>query len=207
MKPAEDQSLIEVVRATGEIYGKQVSMTAAVMFLADLDGYESHVLTSALSRCRKELRTFPTVADVIGRIDDGRPGVEEAWAMIPKDEAGSVVWNDEIAEAYGICRGLIEGDPIAARMAFKESYLRIAANARSQGIRPTWTPSLGHDKHGREAAIKEALDKNRIALEHAEQLMPQIAWEPKKRLELAGPAGDVKGIVAKLFQDMPKEPV
>lgn len=174
MKPSEDTKLLEVVRATGEIYGKQVSVTAALMFLADLDAYSSDDVVGALSRCRKELRTFPTVADVIARIDDGRPGVEEAWAMIPKDEEGSVVWNEEIAEAYGICRGMIESDLIAARMAFKESYSRIVAEGRASGRRLVWSPSFGFEKEGRAAAIAEAIAKGRLSPGEAQTLLPDF---------------------------------
>ena len=174
MKPSEDTKLLEIVRATGEIYGKQVSVTAALMFLADLDAYSSDDVVGALSRCRKELRNFPTVADVIARIDDGRPGVEEAWAMIPKDEEGSVVWSDEIAEAYGICRGMIESDPIAARMAFKESYSRIVAEGRASRRRSVWSPSFGFEKEGRSAAIAEAVAKGRLNSDQAQTLLPDF---------------------------------
>src|SRR5580692_1153047 len=96
-----DREIIQIVKATGEIYGRTVSDAAATMFLVDLAGFNSEEIKAALAKCRKELKTFPSVADVISRIDDGRPGIEEAWALVPKDEEGSVVWSDEIAEAYG----------------------------------------------------------------------------------------------------------
>lgn len=174
MKPSEDQNLLGIVKATGEIYGKQVSLAAALMFLADLDNYSSDAIASALSKCRKELRSFPTVSDVIARIADGRPGVEEAWAMIPKDEEGSVVWSDEIAEAYGVCRRMIEDDPVAARMAFKEAYLKITAQARESGKTPIWSPSFGFEKTGRSAAIAEAIQKGRITQGEAQVLLPDF---------------------------------
>ena len=193
MKPSEDTKLLEVVRATGEIYGKQVSVTAALMFLADLDAYSSDDVMGALSRCRKELRTFPTVADVIARIDDGRPGVEEAWAMIPKTEEDSVIWNEEIAEAYGICRKVIESDPIAARMTFKELYSRIVAEGRASGRRLVWSPSFGFEKEGRNAAIAEAVAKGRLTQNEAQALLPDFI-----------PSRETSSIKLTFLKEMPK---
>jgi hypothetical protein len=173
MKPSEDEKLIEIVKATGEIYGRTVSLAAALMFLADLEAYEPASIRLALSRCRKELRTFPTVADVISRIEDGHPGVEEAWSMIPKDEDGSVVWSEQMAEAYGAARGLLdEGDAIAARMAFKEVYSRLVAEARHAARLPRWSPSFGHNPSGREAALSEAVSKKRLSAVEAHRMLP-----------------------------------
>lgn len=188
MKPSEDQKLLNTVKATGEIYGKQVSLAAALMFLADLDNYSSDAVEAALSRCRKELKTFPTVSDVIARISDGRPGVEEAWALIPKDEHSSVVWNDEIAEAFGVCRLMIDEDPIAARMAFKEAYSRIVADARASGKKPAWSPTFGFEMSGRAAALSEAIEKGRITQDEALAMLPDYSETSGKSLKLLGVA-------------------
>lgn len=171
MKPSEDSRLLEIVRATGEIYSRQVSVAAALMFLADLDHFTSQEVIAALSKCRKELRMFPSVAEVISRVDDGRPGVEEAWGMIPKSEDDSVVWTDEMAEAWGSCRGMIEHDPVAARMAFKETYTKIVAEKRNQGKKPNWFPSLGLHVNLREVALVHAASKLRIAKEDIHGLL------------------------------------
>lgn len=199
MKQSEHAKLLEIVKSTAEIYGKTVSVASAVMFLADLDGYPPSAIVEALSKCRKELRTFPSVADVIARISDGRPGVEEAWAMIPKDEYASVVWSNEMAEAYGVARGLLDEDPIAARMAFKETYLTAIARGRASGRPPKWTPSLGFDPHGRELAIREAIEKNRMTLASAQVLLPEVAFVPETTPALdQGPRVDVLEILPKM---------
>ena len=57
---------------------------------------------------------------------DGRPGVEESWALAlsSRDEADTVVWTKECAEAFASCQTvLLLGDEIGARMAFKEAYI------------------------------------------------------------------------------------
>lgn len=193
MKPSEDSKLLEIVKATAEIYGKQISLAAAVMFLADLDAHDSNTINAALSKCRKELRNFPTVADVIARIDDGRPGAEEAWSLIPQDESGSTVWTEEMQSAYGIAKRLLdEGDAVAARMAFRESYTQKVSEARLSGTRARWTPSLGHDVSGRQVVISEAVRLGRLPMSSLQ--------------EIAGNEFGIVGFdVKKLLKQIPKE--
>lgn len=187
----DEKNLIEVLKATGELYGRTVSVTAATMLLADLSGFDPKKILEALSRCRKELRTFPTVADIVARIDDGRPGVEQAWAMIPKDEEASVVWTQEMSQAYGVARPLLlSGDEIAARMSFKEVYSGLIAEARARNTPVQWIPSFGMDKSEREAALLEAVQKGRISMHEAQTHIPEIGTIVKGgELQLNGPPG------------------
>ena len=112
--------LLQAVAVTAELCGRTFSEGAARMFVHDLAGFDEQAVMKALARCRREVKGILTIQDVVSRIDDGRPGVEEAWAMLPLDEAQSVVWSAEMAEAFGVARGLIDdGDRVAARMAFK----------------------------------------------------------------------------------------
>lgn len=170
--------VIEAVAVTAELCGRTFSPAAAAVFANDLDGFAEHSVLSALTRCRKEVRGMLTVQDVISRIDDGRPGVEQAWAMLPHDENTSVVWSDEMCQAWGVALPLLnEGDKIGARMAFKEAYAKHVADARDKKIPPKWTVSFGVDKNGRQAALIEAVRHNRLQLEHAVQLLPVDAAE------------------------------
>lgn len=160
--------VIEAIAVTAELCGRTFSPAAAMVFASDLDGFPESAVLSALSRCRKEVRGMMTIADVISRIDDGRPGVEHAWAMIPQDENTSVVWTDEMAAAWGGAAPLLrEGDRIGARMAFKETYARLMTEARDRKEPPKWTPSFGDDKLGRLAAVDEAVRHKRLGVEHA----------------------------------------
>lgn len=94
--------------------------------------------------------------------------------MIPKDESGSVVWTDEMAEAFGHARELLS-DEIAARMAFREAYMKLVSAARSTGKQAQWSPSFGPDRAGQAAAVEEATRKQRISLEHAAALIPDLS--------------------------------
>lgn len=165
--------VIKGIAVTAELCGKTFSPEAAAVFASDLDGYPEQAVLKALTRCRKEVRGLLTVQDVISRIDDGRPGAEEAWAMIPNDDVSSVVWTQEMAAAYGAAEPLLyAGDKVGARMAFKEKYVKLVADARDEKKLPQWTPSFGTDHQGRQLALIEAVRHNRMAIGHAADLLP-----------------------------------
>ncbi len=169
------RKLIEAVAVTAELCGRQYTPAAAKAFIMDLEGFPEDAVIKSLRRCRMEVSGFLTVADVIKRIDDGRPGPEEAWSMVPKDESGSVVWTQKMAEAFGVARSLIDiGDLVAARMAFLEHYRAAVAASRDRREKPVWTPSLGYDASQREGALKEAVRHGRITFDHASNLCPAL---------------------------------
>lgn len=168
-----DENLLKAIAVTAELTGTELSEDAARVMSEDLSDYPLEQVMKALTRCRRELKSRMTIADVVSRIDDGRPGTEEAWAMIPKDESGSVVWTDEMAEAYGIAVPLLnEGQTIQARMAFVEAYRDRCEKARFEKIPVKWTPSLGFDKQGREHVLNRAVELGRITHQHAISLLP-----------------------------------
>lgn len=167
--------LIKAVAVTAELCGRTFTPEAATVFVSDLSAYPEAAVMHALSRCRKEVRGVLTTQDVISRIDDGRPGVEQAWAMIPTDENGSVVWTTEMAEAYGLCAGILgAGDRIGARMAFKEAYSKLVSQARDQAKPAQWVPSLGADLEGRRRVLTEAVSAGLIAHDVAQDSFPLL---------------------------------
>lgn len=177
--------LIQAIAVTAELCGRTFSPEAARMFVDDLDGFEEQAIAVALRRCRREVRGMLTVQDVVSRIDDGRPGPEEAWAMLPKDEGMSAVWTDEMAEAFGVAAPLLDaGDKVAARMAFKEAYATRINAARDQRRPPNWTVSLGHDPRGRDVALAEAVSLNRLSLEQARSYAPMLNAPEQKPIGL-----------------------
>jgi hypothetical protein len=165
--------LLQALAVTAELTNTELSEAAATVMADDLSTYPHAQVLGALVRCRRELRGRLTIAAVLERLDDGRPGPNEAWAMIPQDEDGSVVWSDEMAQAFGAAQPLISaGQTIAARSAFLEAYERLVAHARAEARPPRWTPSLGHDKRHRASAIETAQRFGRISAEHAAMLLP-----------------------------------
>lgn len=180
------EALVKLVVATAEVMGAELSLDGARLMCEDLTQHPEPQVIAALARCRRELRGRFTLAEVLARIDDGRPSAEEAWAMVPRDEHVTAVLTEEIAEAAGIARPLLdEGDPIAARMAFRDAYARIVARNKQAGIDPSWFASLGWDKAGRAMVLAEAVRLGRLSAPHALELLPPEAQDTLR--QLAGP--------------------
>lgn len=122
--------------------------------------------------------------------DDGRPEPETAWAMCPKSDEASVVWTEEMMLAFdGARRLLLEGDSIAARMAFKESYAAELNKARTEGRPIKWSVSLGFDKADQVRVLSEAIEKRRIPASHAYGL---LGPEQQEELRMALPSSERK---------------
>lgn len=169
------KELIEAIAVTAELCGRVFSEAAARVFVADLSGYDEREVVGALSRCRREVKGLLTIGDVISRLDDGRPGAEEAWAMCPKSESESVILTQEMGTAYGIASSLIDsGDLVQARMAFLEKYRSEVSRNREQRLKVEWFPSLGTNKAGRESALLDAVRLGRISEKHARSVCGEI---------------------------------
>lgn len=193
--------LLSALAVCAELTGTDFSEAAAVVMADDLGAYPHDQVIAALSRCRRELKGRLTLAAILERLDDGRPGPQQAWAMIPQDEAGSVVWCEEMALAFGAAWPLLEkGQTIAARQTFIEVYERECAAARARGEPARWTLSLGHDSTRRVAAFEEAVRLGRMEEVHAQTLTPITRSEADSVvLRLAAPQSPMPpDITAKL---------
>jgi len=143
-------------------------------------------------------RFVPVPADILAQInasvaDDGRPGAEEAWAtaVIAADEAATVVWTAETAEAWRIAQPVLDGgDEVGARMAFKESYARLVQEAREKRVAPAWSVSQGHDPALRHIALERAAGAGLLRGPDLLALpAPAIGADGMARLIDAAPAG------------------
>lgn len=164
------KSVVQALAVTAEITGTQFSEAAARVFAQDISRYPEAQVLGALDRCRREIRTRLTVADVVSRLDDGRPPPDEAWAMLPVDERQSVVWTAEMCAAWGVASAL--DDRIAARMAFLSAYRRLVQESRDRVEAVKWTASLGSDVRGRQSALEDAVRLGRISAPAASMLLP-----------------------------------
>ena len=162
--------LLKALAVTAELTSTQLSPEAVQVMASDLSEFSEPQVIGALTRCRKELRGRLTIAEIILRLEDGRPGPEEAWAMMPKSEMDSAVLTDEMSVAMGALALL--PDEIAARMAFKEMYTAEITRARNDHKPVRWFPSLGFDPSLREGVLRTAVEKGRLTADHANALLP-----------------------------------
>jgi len=171
MKPSNN--LLQAVAVTAELCGRTFSEAAARVFVDDLSGFPEAAVIKALTRCRKEVRGILTIQDVVTRIDDGHPGAEEAWAIMPFCESQSVVWTREMAEAFGFAIPLLnDGEKVAARMAFKEAYTRLVGKARDEGTPIKWELTPGRDPGGREVVLRDAVERGRLRSDYVDGMLP-----------------------------------
>jgi hypothetical protein len=175
-RTAPARALMEAISLTSEVCGLALSQGAVEMLARDLAQFKEADVIAALSRCRMELQGPLRLSDILARIDDGRPGADEAWAMMPKTELASVVWTDEMAQAWGIAYPLLSaGDENAARTAFMEVYAKAVLNARIHREPVRWVPSLGSDVASRESVLMDAVQRQRLSATHVAQLLPSTA--------------------------------
>lgn len=179
MLDSDKKQFAQIVRSTMLVCGGDAPEPDVLrIWWAAMQRLDIADVSAAFSQYAMRGKYAPKPADILEIMDrikpDGRPGADEAWAMIPQDESASVVWTQEMAEALGIAQPLLnEGDKIAARMAFKGAYQRIVEQNKLAGVAPVWAPSLGHDPHGREAALTRAVELGRLSQSHVAGLLPQ----------------------------------
>jgi hypothetical protein len=167
--------VIDAITITAEMFNIQMSPGRIATMVEDLAEFGENEIMESLRKCRRESKTMPTISEIISRIPGGWPSADEAWGLIPRTEADSTVWTQEMAEAWGGAYPMLaEGDNVAARMAFRSAYERLVSDARNEGRKPNWMPSLGHDKRGHDAALQKAVELGRIDAAHAKALSPSM---------------------------------
>jgi hypothetical protein len=179
-KPAFLDRLTEIMLA----YGKPLHDKAVLdAWWRQLQEFPLRIVALAFSAYREENDTFAPVPNNIYKrclLMDGRPGAEEAWAVALRstDEADTVVWTQEMAAAFAICRPVLESSgAISARKPFLEAYTRLVTEARAVRRPAEWIASLGWDKQQQVQVLKAAKAAGQLA-------------GPAAAALLEGPAGD-----------------
>lgn len=178
---APTPELLMAIAVTAEACGRTFSEAAARQFATDLSAYPQDKVLIALHRCRMEVKTYLTPAHVFERISDDRLGSDEAWSigLRGRDESETVITTPEILEAMSAARPVLEmGDEVGARMAFKDTYNRLVAEARVAGRPIHWIPTLGWDLGKRQAALREAVSAGLLPAPKAEAML--LPPPPKK---------------------------
>ncbi|WP_257829215.1 hypothetical protein [Burkholderia glumae] len=170
------------------------------LFFDRLMPYPLPMVVNAIHRHIDTCEFAPTPAGLLKHLpkpSDGRPGPDEAWAIAIRsaDERETVVWTQEIAEAWTIAQPVFDGDEIGARMAFKDAYTRICERNRQLGVAPQWSVSQGFDVERRLEVVQQAVQGGRLALPQAQAAVPLLAGESDP-----APTVDVEANLARLKQ-------
>ena len=165
-----DKTTFQLLGATAELMGVQLTAPALELMADDLNGYEDSALRIAFSRLRKDGARF-IPAEIVKRIPGMWPGAEEAWAQFPRHESDSACVCQEMLTAWGVASEL---DEISGRMAFKETYNRLVSVSMAEGRMPQWSMTLGHDPGLREQATLDAVHAGKLGVEDAAIHLPHI---------------------------------
>lgn len=157
--------------------------TTQLLWLRMLEPYEFPAVSAAFSQyVANEVKYPPTPAQILALLGhgtgDSRPSADEAWAtaLVSRDEAETVVWTLETAQAFAACRTVLDlGDEVGARMAFKGAYDRLVARARHERQPVAWQASLGWDSDRRERALTAAGNAGLLPAPHVAALLPPPA--------------------------------
>jgi len=159
------------------------TQTAKAMFFRAMASHDIQTVAAAFDAHIKDPvrgKFAPSPSDLIAQIEgfltnDGRPGAEEAWAMVVRafDESETIVWTQEMALARQIAQPIMDmGDEVGARMAFKESYSRLIESARKERKPAEWSASIGLDVNKRQSALMDAEMRGLLPVGESLRLAP-----------------------------------
>ena len=166
---------LEIINGCASAYRQAIEKQTISIFWRLLERYEIADIERAFLSHIRQSKFFPTPAEIIALADvkQRRLSADEAWARVPKDETETVVWTDEMAKAYEIAYDLlVDGDKIAARMAFKAAYERICAESSISGQPVVWHVSLGSDKTKIAPVIEQAVMSGLLSNSTANKFLP-----------------------------------
>ena len=175
-----------MLRDTMMAYGKSMPEASLAKFWWEqLSCFPLQTVQLAIASYRQQEMNFAPVpnAIIVRCLEaDGRPTADEAWntALESRDEAVTVIWTEETAEALAACREILNlGDRIGARRTFIEAYTRLVRAARVRYLPAKWIVSLGADKARQKQALADGLRLHRIAPNEAYMLpAPKLTLLP-----------------------------
>ena len=201
MNNHQQKEVVKALMVAYEVMGKQMTDAGAMMILNALKGFEFNAVMRAIHRTVSEAK-FITPAEIISRVDDGRPDPEKAWAQVcnyDPDETYSECITEEQSFARGACwHLLIDGDNVAARMAFKEEYIKLCAENRAQGLPVKHVFHFGMNKENRLDVVKQALLQGKVTQKQA------LAHLPERKHEILSLPAPQSEDGAKIIQGMVK---
>lgn len=181
MQPNESEKFSRMLAGIFEVYGRPApSAEARAVWWRMLRTHALADVGQAFGTyTRTEPKFPPTPAQILAMLGEGqgdnRPTADEAWATAlgAADEADTVVWTAETAQAFAAARPVLElGDKVGARMAFKGAYERLVDAARREGKPLAVQVSLGWDVERRVTAITAAVTAGLLPAPQAAALLP-----------------------------------
>jgi hypothetical protein len=175
MKNQDKPKFLEIMNGCASAYRQVLEKPGLAIYWNLLEPYEIGAVEKAFLTHIRTKTFFPNPAEIISLLDfkKKRVGADEAWAICDKDESRTIIWTEEMRQAYGIAYDLMaDGDRIGARMAFKAAYERLCNESVMLDRPVKWSVSLGSDKQEAAQALKQAVELGRIAQDLHDALLP-----------------------------------
>jgi hypothetical protein len=205
MEIAQKPQFMQLLTESMGAYGKPLpEATLLKAWWSVLAPYPLQIVMRAFAVYGDEEDRFAPVPAAIAKrckLMDGRPSDDEAWAiaLLSQDEADTVVWTHEIAEAFGICSTVLRGgDEVGARMAFKDAYNRMVSEARLTGRPAKWSASLGWDMAKREIAVTKAANAGLLPAPAVRVMLPNYSNATTEQEPCPEGLGKVKAALAEM---------
>lgn len=178
MTQDDKTKFLRAIGTAAAVFGKETTETMLSAYWAVLSEFDISAVEAAFFRHMKASKFFPTPAEIItlipAAIAANHIGADEAWAiaLASFDESATVVWTQQIAEAKAIVQDIFDtGDEVGARMAFRDAYNRIVANAPP----PAWSVCQGWDAQRRAEAVTKAVQFGRLPAGSERRYLPDQA--------------------------------
>ena len=158
-----NEQLIEAVVKTGTLMALRMTTEQTAAFVEALSKYPLEDALKALHAvAMTEDRLTMAKLNKHLQAQDGRPSVDQAWYLMPKDEYVSAVVTPEMSQSWAACSAqYYGGDKKNAEIAFKREYKSLLEAARTSGMPCDWTFSPGFDIQNRNlVAMESALNKH-----------------------------------------------
>jgi hypothetical protein len=178
------QRIIQALAVSYEIMGQTMSETALEVMAKKLNKYPERAVLRAIDKAISEVN-YLKPADIISRIDDGRPSPEKAWQEVQHltEDDAKVLTTEQNQAFCMVSTSLIDGDTsarITAKQTFISEYKKLCEESRDAG-QPVqyYLARANRDYEGAKAleAVTHAVSENKIPQVEAARLLPQYEAE------------------------------
>lgn len=185
MNTSEQQQTIKNLAVILEMSGQSMSTEAMVMIADELSQFDYNAVQNAMRKCARECKYKITLAEIIDRIDDGRPSPEKAWQEVQHltEDDAKVLTTEQNQAFCMVSTSLIDGDTsarITAKQTFMQEYKRLCQESRDQG-KPVqyFLARANGDYEGTKAlaAVNLAMIENKLPQVEAVKLLPEYRDE------------------------------
>jgi hypothetical protein len=178
----EQDKTLESLAVAFEVMGQETTETAVEFIANELYKHDFNAVQKAIKQACRECKYKITLADIISRIDDGRPSADEAWQEVYMlTEWDSKIMTDEQIMAFcSVSTALQTGtttDQINCKKAFVDKYNKLVQEARAESRPVKYMLSMGSLSDGRVSAAIEAVAQGKMTQQAAVRLLPEYKDE------------------------------